>query len=114
MRHALARHAVTALIAASVLAWLAGPGHAQFVLYDDFSSGVISPDRWQGVAVEGTFSAPTTEVIRAVQSGALRLALVSWGNDTCRRLDPAGESCRPGRQAAAGQMSATARAHGAA
>jgi len=82
MKTAIFRLAVTALIAASVLGWLAGPGHAQFVLYDDFSSGVISPDLWEGVSVEGPFSAPTTEFIRAVQSDALRLAMVCWGDNT--------------------------------
>jgi hypothetical protein len=68
MRHTSVRHAITGVAAASVLA---GPGHAQLTLYDDFSGGIISPELWEGVSGEGSFSAPTTELIRTVQNGAL-------------------------------------------
>ena len=82
MRKTTVRHAISAFITISVLACLAGPGHAQFTLYDSFASGVIDPELWQGVSVEGNFGAPTAEIVRVVDTGALRLGLVSWGNDT--------------------------------
>src|SRR5262249_42598478 len=62
-----------------VLGILAGPAHAQFVLYDDFAGGVIDPERWSGSSVEGGGASPTGEVIRIVQQGVLRLALESHG-----------------------------------
>ena len=77
----MVRHAVTAIFAISVLACLAGPGHAQFVLYDNFASGIIDPSLWQGVSNEGFFAAPT-EIIRTAENGALHLKAVSYGNDT--------------------------------
>ena len=55
---------------------------AQFVNYDKFSAGFIDPELWEAVTTEGTFNAPTTEVIRAVEQGRLHLGLVSWGNST--------------------------------
>jgi hypothetical protein len=82
MKSAIIRLVATVLFAAGLLAGLAGPGHAQFVLYDDFSSGFIRPGLWEGISLEGNFSAPTAELIRAVENGALRLALVSWGDST--------------------------------
>jgi len=56
--------------------------HAQFVNYDTFSNGFIDPNLWAGTSTEGGFGAPSAEVIRAVENGQLRLALVSWGNNT--------------------------------
>ena len=81
MTNILVRHTITVLVAASALAALPGPGHAQFLLYDNFASGVIDPELWSGVSVEGNFDAPTAEFVRVVDTGALRLALTSWGND---------------------------------
>ena len=79
---AIIRHGVSCFVAASVLAWLAGPGHAQFALYDDFSSGFIRPGLWEGISTEGTLSAPTAETLRLVENGSLHLSLVSWGENT--------------------------------
>ena len=56
MKNMMVRHAVIALIATSVVACLAGPGHAQFVLYDDFGSGVIDPVKWNSSSAEGSFN----------------------------------------------------------
>jgi len=82
MRKTTVRHAISAFITIGVLACLAGPGHAQFTLYDSFASGIIDPSNWEGVSVEGSFNAPTAEFIRSADTGALRLRLVSYGNDT--------------------------------
>jgi hypothetical protein len=79
---AIIRHGVSCFVAASVLAWLAGPAHAQFALYDDFSSGFIRPGLWEGISTEGTFSAPTAETLRLVENGSLHLSLVSRGENT--------------------------------
>jgi hypothetical protein len=78
----IVRCSAIVLVAASVLAGLAGRGHAQFTLYDNFITGTIDPSLWQGISGEGTFSAPTAELIRSAADGSLRLKLVSWGNDT--------------------------------
>ena len=80
MNHAMVRRVVTAVCAAAILALLAGPGHAQFVLYDSFGTGVIDETLWTGASAEGTFNAPTAEYRRLVENASLRLTLVSWGN----------------------------------
>jgi hypothetical protein len=82
MKTVMTFRAVLALLAVSLLAVLAGPSHAAFVGYDDFSSGDIDPEKWSGFALEGSFAAPTTELLRFVDTGALRLALVSWGDNS--------------------------------
>jgi hypothetical protein len=82
MRATTIRYAVTALIAAGILAGLAGPSHAQFTLYDNFVTGTIDPGLWQGTTTEGTLAAPVTEFIRSAETGSLQLGLTSWGNDT--------------------------------
>src|SRR5580765_2201357 len=69
-----------ALVAFGLVAGLAGAAGAQFVIYDDFSSGVIDPARWAGRSTEGSFDAPTTQLLRAVDNGSLHLALTSWGS----------------------------------
>ena len=76
------RLSVTAVIVASVIAGLAGRTHAQFSLYDNFATGTIDPSLWQGTSSEGNFNAPTAEMIRTAETGALRLKLVAYGNDT--------------------------------
>jgi hypothetical protein len=81
MAIAMVRHAVTAVVAAGFLTVLAGSGHAQFVLYDDFSSGIIGPGKWGGFSLEGSFNGPTSEFIREVENGKLHLAYVSWGGN---------------------------------
>jgi hypothetical protein len=82
MKIAMVRHTVTAVVAAGFLTVLAGSGHAQFVLYDDFSSGIIGPGKWSGFTGEGPFDSPTTELIRTVEGGQLHLSLVSYGANT--------------------------------
>jgi hypothetical protein len=56
-------------------------GHAQFVLYDDFSSGVIDPSMWYGDSTGGNFNAPMTEMLRQIDNGQLHLATTSYGNN---------------------------------
>jgi hypothetical protein len=82
MNVSIASHAITALLVVGLFAVLAGPSHAQFVDYDDFSSGVIDPDKWHGLSTEGAFASPTARALRVVDNGALRLSLTSWGGDT--------------------------------
>lgn len=74
------RRLLASLLAVALVAVLAGPVHATLTIYDDFASGDIDPELWSGFALEGSFAAPTAELIRLVESGALRLALVSWGD----------------------------------
>ena len=71
------------LMLAIVIGLLTTPtvwAHAEFVLYDDFSSGVISPEKWAGQSLEGGFNGPSEETIRSVEGSQLHLKLVSWGN----------------------------------
>lgn len=82
MTRRLVHRVLTTALTAGLLAGLAGSAHAQFVLYDDFSSGTIDPAKWQGSSVEGSTAAPTGRALRIVENGALRLALTSWGDDT--------------------------------
>jgi hypothetical protein len=89
----LVRRAVVTVVAAGVLTGLAGSAQAQFVVYDKFAGGVIDPEKWQGISLEGGFSAPTAEFIRAVESGTLHLKLVSYGDDT---TDSGSETSRLG------------------
>src|SRR5215831_6740515 len=77
----MVRRSVIALLAVGALVWVAEPSQAQFVLYDNFSTGVIDPAKWQGFVNEGTFAGPTEEAHRIADSGALRVRLVSWGDD---------------------------------
>lgn len=91
----LVRSLSTAVLTVGLLAAVAGPGHAQFVDYDDFSGGAIDPEKWQGTSAEGSAGAPTGTSVRIIDNGSLRLALTSWGGDasnsgfvtTRRRLD---------------------------
>ncbi len=79
MKATVARGIIMLLAAAGLVAASPARGHAQFVLYDDFSSGAIDPERWANTSVEGNFSQPTTEFVRIVENGKLHLSLVSWG-----------------------------------
>jgi hypothetical protein len=81
MNATISRHRVVILLAVALLATLAGRADGAFVVYDDFSSGDIDPEKWSGFSTEGTFASPTAEIRRLVESGALRLALTSWGDD---------------------------------
>ena len=69
-----------AVVAVGLVAGLAGAACAQFVIYDDFSGGVIDPARWAGLSTEGSFDAPTAQLLRVVDNGSLDLALTSWGS----------------------------------
>lgn len=81
MKTTIASRAITALLAVSLFTVVAAPSHAQFVDYDDFSGGVIDPEKWQGTSTEGSAAAPTGQALRVVDDGSLRLALTSWGGD---------------------------------
>jgi hypothetical protein len=82
MKTMLARRVISALLVVGLIAVLAGPGHAQFVDYDDFASGAIDPEKWQGTSTEGSAAAPTGRALRIVEGDALRIALTSWGGDS--------------------------------
>src|SRR6186713_589520 len=69
-----------AVVAVGLVAGLAGAARAQFVIYDDFSGGVIDPARWAGLSTEGSFDAPTAQLLRVVDNGSLDLGLTSWGS----------------------------------
>jgi len=73
------RHGFAALVGTCMLA---GPGHAQFVPYDNFNGGFIDAELWEGISTEGSFIAPAEEGLRVVENGAVRFKLVAWGNDT--------------------------------
>jgi hypothetical protein len=82
VNNAQLRHALVLIVATGLVLGLAGPAHAQFVTYDDFSSGAIDPAKWLGLSVEGPIAGPTGTARRVVENGSLRLALTSWGNDS--------------------------------
>lgn len=85
MSHSRLRVILTMFVAISGLAALTGLSSAQqdFENYDRFNaSPLIDPERWHGVSVEGDFNQPATEWIRMIEGGQLRLALVSYGNNT--------------------------------
>ncbi|MGH7341602.1 MAG: hypothetical protein ACREKH_14010 [Candidatus Rokuibacteriota bacterium] len=76
------RSLATAALTAAVLGALAAPAQAQFVDYDDFSSGALDPEKWHATSLEGSNTAPTGRALRLVEDGALRIALTSWGGDS--------------------------------
>lgn len=82
MTSRLARRMLTTVLTAGLLAAAMSPAHAQFITYDDFSSGIIDPGKWLGLSVEGPIAGPTGTARRAVENGSLRLALTSWGGDS--------------------------------
>jgi len=79
MKALVARRIIMLLAAAGLVIAAPARGHAQFVLYDNFSSGAIDPEKWANSSLEGNFSQPTAEFVRIVENGSLRLSLVSWG-----------------------------------
>jgi hypothetical protein len=83
---------LTVFLTAGLLAATAGRGHAQFVAYDDFSSGAIDPEKWYAVSAEGAFASPTAQAIRTVDNSGVRLALTSWGDNTSDSGAPAQSS----------------------
>lgn len=71
---------VTAVaVAAAGLVAFAGMAQAEFMVYDNFASKMIDPEKWQGVSLEGGFGSPSTQFVRAAQFGGLRLVLDSYG-----------------------------------
>jgi hypothetical protein len=82
MRKTIASRVFAPLLMAGLLAVPAATAHAQFVTYDDFSSGAIDPAKWLGLSVEGPIAGPTGTARRVVENGSLRLALTSWGGDS--------------------------------
>ena len=79
MTHRTQRLAAAVSVAAALVMGLADAGHAQFVLYDDFASGAIDPEKWFGFSTEGPVGGPSAETTRIVDGGALRLSLTSHG-----------------------------------
>jgi len=74
---------MTKLFALIVSAFLLAPVPAfaqAFVLYDDFSSGIIDPAKWYGSSVDGNFSGPMAEMSRRIEGGQLRLMMTNYGN----------------------------------
>jgi len=69
-------------VAVGLLAGMPGRGYAVKDVYDKFPGPFIDPEKWSGASVEGNFSQPAEEVIRGVENGQLRLAIVSYGNST--------------------------------
>jgi hypothetical protein len=80
MPHSRVPLVLALVVVIGLLVTMTGQGQAQFVLYDDFSSGVIDPEKWSGNSLEGGFNGPSEETIRVIESGQLRLKLVSWGS----------------------------------
>jgi len=52
---------------------------AQLVLYDDFSSPLINPDKWYGTNQTGGAGNPTTEAEQILRSGQLEMTLSQYG-----------------------------------
>src|SRR6266498_1068299 len=68
-----------AIAISGYIAALVVPSHAQLVLYDNFTSGVIDPEKWSGFLFDGGPPAPSAELIRTIENGQLHLMLVSYG-----------------------------------
>jgi hypothetical protein len=77
-----ARLVLTLAVFIGLLATMTGQSHAQFVLYDNFDSGSINPQKWNGFIFDGGFAAPSAEWIRTIETGQLHLTLVSYGGTT--------------------------------
>jgi hypothetical protein len=82
MPHSHTRLALALVVVTGILVGMTGRGHAQFVLYDDFTAPAIDPDKWTGISTEGSLVAPATEASRAIANGGLLLNLVSFGGKT--------------------------------
>jgi hypothetical protein len=80
MRHPRAPLALTLVLVIGLLVGLPEMGHAEFVLYDDFSAG-IDPAKWYGSSIDGNSDTPSTEVVRRVENGKLHLSITSYGNN---------------------------------
>jgi hypothetical protein len=65
-------------------------GQAQLVLYDNFNSPAINPDKWYGTESAGDASAPTAETIRKIVNKKLQLSLVFYGETTSDTGGPSG------------------------
>ena len=72
---------LVAMIAAAVVGCPV-TSQAQMVLYDDFSSGIIDGVKWFGTDAFGGTANPTTEIIRRIEHGKLRLRLNQYGLTT--------------------------------
>jgi hypothetical protein len=57
------------------------PAHAfgPLVLYDNFNTGLIDPNKWEGSEMDFGTLAPNTEASRTIVSRRLRLLLTSYG-----------------------------------
>ena len=61
MNATIPRFIAIGIVAIGLVAGLAGTSHAQFILYDNFDSGVIDPVKWFGFSTEGPSGAPAAE-----------------------------------------------------
>jgi hypothetical protein len=73
--------ALTLVLVIVLLVGMTGQGQAQFVVYDDFSSGVIFPVKWYGSSIDGNSDGPSAEIIRRIEGGQLHLSVTSYGNN---------------------------------
>lgn len=67
------------VVAATALFLVVVPGlvQAQLVLYDDFKTKLIDPDRWSGSERGVGLDAANTETSRSVAGGKLQVSLTS-------------------------------------
>jgi hypothetical protein len=54
-------------------------GHTQLTLYDAFTTRLLPPAKWDGVA-SGLIRPGAAELLRSVHRGRLRLLLLAYGN----------------------------------
>jgi hypothetical protein len=67
---------------------------AQLVLYDNFNSGKINPEKWNGFEPAGTAAAPNAESGRRVVEKKLQLHLTSYGETSSDTGGPSGGNQR--------------------
>jgi hypothetical protein len=79
MTHARIRLVLACALAIGLVAAMNGPGDAQFLKYDKFPRPLLDPEHWAGFSTEGSFNAPSPELIRVIENGQLHLGLVAYG-----------------------------------
>jgi hypothetical protein len=77
MRRSAIAFSMMLMVAAIAIA--PNAAHAQWEIYDNFSSGFINPERWRGFEVAGGVASPNTEIARHVALGVLHEKLVGYG-----------------------------------
>ncbi len=76
------RRVVVLMIAMALVTSMPAASQAQLVVYDNFNSVRIDPDKWHGVQLGGGPEAPTVEAIREILAGQLRMGLTTYGGLT--------------------------------